>query len=258
MPWVSSTLSRIFKPLEGADEFESMVLPAAGTPPEPGVHAFELRRVGADPASGDGQVLRAADPDLSGVPGCGRDVQTLKKGREEQEPAEAEPGEPKVDLDEVRKQAFQAGYAEGEAAGEQRAAGRWKEAIDGFGRTVGDLATIKQRLRTEAEREVVNLALAVARRVIHREITVDPTTILAIVRTCLDELRGAEVHRLRVSGADLDTVIEYFEQHPAKNLEVIPDEAVGRGGAILETTRGRIDARIETQMQEIERGLSDG
>ena len=188
----------------------------------------------------------------------GRGAKTLKKGPEEQEPAEAEPAESKVDLDELRKQAFQAGYAEGEAAAEQRAAARWQEAIDGFGRTVGDLATIKQRLRTEAEREVVNLALAVARRVIHRELTVDPTTILAIVRTCLDELRGAEVHRLRVSGADLDAVIEYFERHPAKNLEVVPDEAVGRGGAIFETTRGRMDARIETQMQEIERGLSDG
>ena len=255
---MSSTLSRIFKPQEGADEFEPMVLPADGTAPEAGVQAFELRRVGPDPASSDGQVLRASDGDTVGSAAARGGNQTAGYGSSEQDASAGEPSEPKVDLDEVRKEAFQAGFAEGEQAAEQHAEGRWREAIDGLGCTVGELVAMKHRLRTEAEREVVNLAFAVARRVIHRELTVDPTTVLAIVRTCLDEIQGAEVHRLQVSAADLDAVRAYFENNRAENLEIVTGDEVGRGGAIIETTRGRIDARIETQMQEIERGLGDG
>lgn len=235
-----------------------MVLPTEGTAPEPGVHAFEPRRVGSDAASGDGRVLRVADGDRAGSVVAKSGDRTAEQGASEQETSAGEPPEPKVDLDALRKEAFDAGFAEGEQASKQLAEGHWREAIEGFGRTVGELASMKHRLRTEAEREVVNLAFAVARRVVHRELTVDPTTVLAIVRTCLDELQGAEVHRLQVSATDLDAVRAYFENNRAENLEIVADEGVGRGGAIIETTRGRIDARIETQMQEIERGLSDG
>ena len=208
--------------------------------------------------SGSGQVLRASVGGTVGSAAARREVQTAEQGCSEQESSASDASGTKEDLDEVRKVAFQAGFTQGEQAAEQHAETRWKEAIDGFGRTVGELVAMKHRLRTEAEREVVNLAFAIARRVVHRELTVDPTTILGIVRTCLDELHGAEVPRIEVSGADLDAVREYFGNNRADDLEIVAGEGITRGGAILDTTRGRIDARIESQLQEIERGLSDG
>jgi flagellar assembly protein FliH len=42
-----------------------------------------------------------------------------------------------------------------------------------------------------------------------------------------------------------------------RNIELVPDASLERGAAIFETTRGNLDASIETQLREIERGFTD-
>jgi flagellar biosynthesis/type III secretory pathway protein FliH len=52
-------------------------------------------------------------------------------------------------------------------------------------------------------------------------------------------------------------VAEFFEQNPAPHLKVVADAKLSRGGAILEISRGVLDARFEVQLEEIEKGLAD-
>lgn len=165
---------------------------------------------------------------------------------------------PAVDVEEIRKQAFQEGFAEGETAGREQAAAKFREAIESFGQAVHSLAEYKPTLRHATQREVVALALAVAQRVLKREVTLDPAIVLGIVRTCLEEFNAAEVNRLEVSPGDYDVVTDYFQSHPVQNLEIVADPAVTPGGAVFETSQGTVDARIETQLEEIESGLADG
>ena len=160
------------------------------------------------------------------------------------------PKDGKVDLEEVRKEAFQAGFAEGERAGTE-------SAIASFGQAAHELTSVKPRLRAEAERELVALSLAIARRIIHRELHVDPTTVLAIVRACLQEFDRVEIQCLTVSPEDLEAVATYFRENPVPNLKLVADPSVSRGGAVFQTNQGELDARIETQLQEIEYGLAD-
>ncbi|MDA1314687.1 MAG: FliH/SctL family protein [Acidobacteria bacterium] len=163
-----------------------------------------------------------------------------------------------IEQENIRKQAFQEGYAEGQSAGEERATARFREATVSFGDVVQSLAGYKTDLRLSTQRELVSLALAVAQRVLHREVTVDPSVVLGIVRACLDEFSATEINRLGVHPRDYKVVSGYFQSHPIPNLEVVSDPAVGPGGAIFETSQGRIDARVETQLKEIEHGLADG
>ena len=132
-----------------------------------------------------------------------------------QAPAHAAPGssesaqDQKVDLEEVRKEAFQAGFAEGERTGNENAMRQMQGAIASFGQAAHELAVLKPRLRAEAERELVALSLAIARRVVHRELHVDPTTVLAIVHACLQEFDRVEIQRLTVSPEDLDPHFQF-------------------------------------------------
>ena len=97
----------------------------------------------------------------------------------------------------------------------------------------------------------------IARRVIHREVQVDRSSVVGIVRACIDRINGAEIHRLRVNPADADMVSRYFQQSDDTDIEIVPDQSVAPGGAILHTSHGQLDARLESQLQEIEYGLID-
>jgi flagellar assembly protein FliH len=105
---------------------------------------------------------------------------------------------------------------------------------------------------------MVRLALAIAQRVLHREIATDPLAILGLVRTGLDRLSARELHRLRLSPGDAQIAIDNradMELPPA--VEILPDPSLPPGSAIFETTRGELDASISTQLGEIERGFAD-
>ena len=176
---------------------------------------------------------------------------------EVEEPKAAEPlpppPEPAVDLDAIRKQAFQEGFAAGEEAGARRAERAAAERLAELGGIVDEVARYKPALREAAARETVELAFAVARRIVRRELTVDPGLTLAMVKACLGEYPGLEVRRIRVHPSSAAAVEEHF----GETIEVAGDAAVAPGGAVLETTQGRLDARIDTQLAEIERGLTD-
>jgi flagellar assembly protein FliH len=120
------------------------------------------------------------------------------------------------------------------------------------------LTGLRPRFRHEAEEDVVALALATARRILHRELTVDPEALLGLVKAALEKIELREVHRVRVSREDAPMVQHFLESMGLPHrVEVIGDAGLERGAAILDSNRGTLDASIETQLAEIERGFAD-
>jgi flagellar assembly protein FliH len=125
-------------------------------------------------------------------------------------------------------------------------------------RTIEEITSLRQRYRHEAEQDVVGLALAVARRILHRELTVSPDALLGLVKAALEKLDTREVHRVRVSRQDAPLLLAFLEKMGLpQRIEVTPDPALAPGSVVLETTRGLLDASIDTQINEIERGFAD-
>jgi len=105
---------------------------------------------------------------------------------------------------------------------------------------------------------MVKLSIAIARRILHREIATDPTAILGLVRSGLDRLNLRETHRLRLSPGDAQIAIDNRDDMglpPA--LEIISDPALPPGSATFETSRGEMDISAHTQLEEIDRGFTD-
>jgi flagellar assembly protein FliH len=150
------------------------------------------------------------------------------------------------------------GRAGAEQAAEQRATSRQAPVLAAFQAMIGDLAGQRHRLRVEAEHDAVKLAVAIARRILHRELAVDPEAILGLVKAAFAKLDARETHRLRVSLADSALLREHrdrLELPPA--IEIIADGSLRPGSVIFETSRGDLDAGIDTQLAEIDRGLAD-
>lgn len=174
------------------------------------------------------------------------------------EPGSADRASAAADTEQLVAAAHQRGFEEGQAAGRQSLAGQVEAMQLKLARSIEELAGSRLRYRREAEQDVVALALAVARRILHRELTVEPEALLGLVKAALDKLDARELHRVRVSRGDAAVVRQFFEQMGLPHrVEVIADASVVPGGVILESSRGQLDASVETQLSEIERGFAD-
>jgi flagellar assembly protein FliH len=154
--------------------------------------------------------------------------------------------------------AYQRGFTEGKAAGRQEMSTQIEAMNNKLARTIEELTGLRQRFRHEAEEDVVALALATARRILHRELTMEPEALLGLVKAALEKIELREVHRVRVSREDAPMVQQCLEKMGLPHrVEVIADPSLERGAAILDSNRGTLDASIETQLAEIERGFAD-
>jgi flagellar assembly protein FliH len=154
--------------------------------------------------------------------------------------------------------AYQQGLAAGEAASAQRAQAKLDPALASFGAMVAELAGARQKLRAEAEAAAVALAMEVARRVLHREVAADPEAILGLVKAAFQKCDARATQRLRVSPVDAEIIREnQIRLNLPPGLEIASDRSLARGSAIFETSRGDLDASVDTQLAEIDRGLAD-
>ena len=154
------------------------------------------------------------------------------------------------------QEAYQQGYREGDAAAGQKAQRDLQDRLEQLARTVELLGSYCNRMRREAEGDLVRLATAIARRILRRELSVDPEALLGIVKAGLEKLDTREIHRLRVHPEYVETITRFLGG-TAKRIEVAGDAALEPGGAVFETSRGTLDSGLETQLAEIERGFSD-
>ena len=154
--------------------------------------------------------------------------------------------------------AYQQGQAAGEAAAAQRAHARLEPVIAGLSQVIAELAGARKHFRAQAEADTVALAIAIARRVLNRELMADPEAMLGLVKAAFQKCDQRETHKLRVSPQDADAIREHRERlNLPQALEVVADGALTRGSALFETSRGDLDASVNTQLGEIERGLAD-
>jgi flagellar assembly protein FliH len=150
------------------------------------------------------------------------------------------------------------GRVEGQAAAAAEAQASLVPSLQAFQVLLRELASEKSRARKSAETDVVQLAIAIAKRVVHRELATDPEAILGLVKSAWDKVNARETQKLRVSVADA-ALLE--AQRPVlgfpAGLSIIPDGALAQGSMVFETARGQLDASVDTQLVEIERGLTD-
>jgi flagellar assembly protein FliH len=174
------------------------------------------------------------------------------------EPRRNKPGEDERDdarkLDQVRREA----YAEGLAAGRQQAEEQFRPAAQGLAESLDGLAKLRENIRAETMQDLVHLAISVAARVIHREVAVDPDALGGLIQAAFSKLQSREINRVRMHPTLEPLVRKMLEQAGApKNLVLTPDPNLKPAEVFFETAQGVLDASIETQLREIERGLID-
>jgi flagellar biosynthesis/type III secretory pathway protein FliH len=111
----------------------------------------------------------------------------------------------------------------------------------------------------KVEPEVVQLAMSIARKILHREAQVDPMLLAGIVRVALEQIDGATGVRLRVhpqKSADWRQFLS-TQLQPANLPEIIEDLSQPVDQCTVETAMGTTAIGLDIQLKEIEQGLAD-
>lgn len=160
---------------------------------------------------------------------------------------------------EIERQARENAVAEVRAAVAAEAAAEAAALRGQLAETLAEVAELREQMASYAEHEIVQLAVEIAKKIVRREVTVDREIVISLARVALARLHNRALATVRLHPEDY----QYLSAHRDKlgsggTIKLIEDAAISRGGCLIETDFGDVDARIEQQFNEIERGfLSD-
>jgi flagellar assembly protein FliH len=178
--------------------------------------------------------------------------------RAEIEALRAELSNTRADADRRIQESFANGRREGAAAAHQALEPQLNAEISKLRDLFREVLSAGAKLRAHAEEDLVRLAVAIARRILHREVTVDVDAITGLVKAAFRRLDQREIHLVKTDPDSLKRVTEVLRELGAPAaVKLSADSSLRRGSLIIESSRGTLDASIETQLQEIQRGFID-
>ncbi len=177
-----------------------------------------------------------------------------------------------ADAAKIRQEAREQGFAEGRQQG-------LRQADELIGKRAGELAdqTSREKLATtlpamqgvadalvverdswlaEWEATAVRLAAAIAGRIVRRRIEYEPEAVRDMIRSALQLAVGTAHIRIKLHPED----VALLGAHAAEvtramascgEVEIVQDASIARGGCLVETRHGAIDARVETLLDRI-------
>lgn len=167
-----------------------------------------------------------------------------------------------ADAERIHAEARAAGEAEGRAEGLLAAHAEIDSALAALNRAAGEVNQLREQLATAFERDAVDLALSLAEQIIAGALEVEPERVLDSVRGALRRLVDRHRVTILVSPADLELVVDRMdavrsELGGIEQCDVQADRRVGRGGVVVETVAGQIDAQIATQVARAREVVAD-
>jgi hypothetical protein len=121
-----------------------------------------------------------------------------------------------------------------------------------------ELAALRKTMALRAERELVRLAIEIARKIVNREVTTDNDVVMTLTRMALSRLQNRTVARVHLHPDDFVYVNAHLVTLESNHaIELTSNSSIGRGGCLVQTELGDVDARVEQQFAEIERSLME-
>jgi flagellar assembly protein FliH len=153
-------------------------------------------------------------------------------------------------------QARELGRAEGEAKAKSHYEELLRKERQKVADTLHQFAADRAAYFERVETEVVQLSMAIARKVVHREAQLDPNLLMGLVRYTLDKLRDGTRVKVTVNPANAGAWQQMFSGD-GDNLELVFNAQIEPGLCVVESELGMTSVSVENQLKEIEQGLMD-
>ncbi len=174
-------------------------------------------------------------------------------GAETDLPLREKMAQTEADLAAAKRDAFEAGRQQGE----RLARADLEPVLERLNASLAEVLAMRPELRRNAERDVVQLALLIAKRVLHRELCVDEGALTAIARVAFEHLARSESYRVTVHPRFAGAIAAAVPASHAGRVQIESDPGCAPGTLVVHSSEGLIDASVDTQLEEISRGLAD-
>lgn len=156
-------------------------------------------------------------------------------------------------FEKAKSDGFKAGHEEGYKAGNEEA----QRLVERIHKMIEAVQAKRQEILDNTEQQIVNLVILIARKVVKIMSENQKSVIMSNVLQALKKVKGSGDVVLRVNLADVKLTTEHIRDfihqvENIKNISVVEDSSVEKGGCIVETDFGAIDARISSQLNELE------
>jgi flagellar assembly protein FliH len=123
-----------------------------------------------------------------------------------------------------------------------------------YEKSIADLASSHKKMAQAMEQETVGLAIEIARRIVQRELAMDPDLIAALATVALKRLAGHQAITLRISRHDFERVRNAMG-NVNSSVTVKDDPTLERGDFLIETGQTHLDGRLSSQIETLSRAL---
>lgn len=160
----------------------------------------------------------------------------------------------------ILEKAKEDGYAEGFEIGRNDGLQTYTALIDEVKQLKQDVYSYKREVGLQLEKDIVYLIIDSIKKVLKHEMSENNELILNLIRIAIDKCTFTESLIIRVSEEDYETVHSsinqiYMMTEGIDGIEVKCDMSLKSGGVIIETVSGKIDASIETQINQIQKAF---
>ena len=165
-------------------------------------------------------------------------------------------------MEAIRDEAFAQGYEEGVSAGEAAAALRLRAAAVALQDALDSVQLGVDRWVGNAEENIAALSVAIARHIIGREVVVDRSAILEVIRLALAEFPLDQAVTVRLHPSDMSTVVSALSADPIDSIgtrrenHLLADARVAPGGCIVEGRDRIVDGRVDIALERVYRRLT--
>ena len=165
-----------------------------------------------------------------------------------------------ADGQEKQKEAFNEGFEEGKKAGYEEGFKEAQRLIDMLHEIINTAIARRQEILEETEQQIVDMVILVSRKVIkvlsEQQVDVVKNNVLQALR----KVKGKVNVTVRVNMQDVKLTTEHAKEfldavQNIENIKVVEDSSVDIGGCIIDTDFGSIDARISSQLAELEQKI---
>jgi flagellar assembly protein FliH len=162
----------------------------------------------------------------------------------------------------AERDGYEKGFMAGERAGMEMGLEKANILLRRISAVGDEISSFRERFYHENKEEFIKLVIGAASKVIHGEISINREVISNILASAVDAMHFQEKAVIRLNPDDLSHLRENCI-HLVKRLEEVKgflleeDSAIERGGCIIESANGEVDARIEESLKIIEGAMTE-
>lgn len=164
--------------------------------------------------------------------------------------------------DEGKEKGYHEGHDDGYQAVKNEMADAIREASEKAERILGLAENEAKNSILKSENKIVQIAMAIADKIIPQHVIDIPQIVLPLVKTALEKVRDQNEIVIKVSPDDYEIVLMAKSEFQSmldsdSQLTISADATLSNGNCIVESANGNVDARLSTQIETVKKAIQE-